>query len=395
MSRKNAKMFNKKKKYKGYLLFLTKYICAAAKTIKKDRILLMEKKIYRLGIIGYGGMAGNHKKQLDKGEVRVKIKGVYDIDPSRAELAKEQGFLAYSSAEELLSDSEIDIVLVATTNETHMYYAIKALEAGKHVICEKPVTLSSAELEKITEAAKKAGKIFTVDQNRRFNRDYINACRVINSGFLGKPYLIESRVEGSRGVPEGWRTDKSKGGGMMYDWGVHMIDQIMYMTDEKVVNVFCKMYSINYPDVDDNFRLTLTFESGFTAHIEISTNNFITKPRFYIYGKEGTAVINDWDGVGKAVKKLKEDNKWGREIQPVKAGPTKTMAPRDPSTLETLELTEPQDVEDNLNPVYRQLVDAIEGKELLIKPSQAMRVVKVMEAAFESDKTGEAIKTNI
>ena len=362
---------------------------------QKGNRVLMEKKIYKLGIIGYGGMAGNHKKQLDKGDVRVCLKGVYDIDPSRLELAKEQGFTAYPSAQALLSDSEIDIVLVATTNETHKDYAIKALEAGKHVICEKPVTLSSAELEEIMAAAEKAGRIFTVDQNRRFNRDYINACRIIKSGFLGKPYLIESRVEGSRGVPEGWRTDKNKGGGMMLDWGVHLIDQIMYMTDEKVVNVFCKMYSINYPDVDDNFRLTLTFESGLTSHIEVSTNNFITKPRFYIYGTEGTAVINDWDGTGTAIKKLSEDNKWEREIQPVKAGPTKTMAPRDPSTLETLELTEPEGVEDNLNPVYRQLVDAIEGKELLIKPSQAMRVMKVMEAAFKSSESGETIKTEI
>ena len=153
-------------------------------------------KIYNLGIIGYGGMAGNHNRQLFKGNVRVKIKGVYDIDESRLEVAKEQGHIAYSSKEELLADKDIDIVLVATTNETHAELAIEALRAGKHVICEKPVTMSSAELEDIIAVAKECGKIFTVDQNRRVNRDFVNVWRTIDSGVIGKPYVIEFRVEG-------------------------------------------------------------------------------------------------------------------------------------------------------------------------------------------------------
>lgn len=352
-------------------------------------------KIYNLGIIGYGGMAGNHNRQLSQGNVRVRIKGVFDINEERMLVAKEQGYIAYESKDALLSDPEIDIVLVATTNDCHKSLSIEALRAGKHVICEKPVTMSSDELVEIMEVAKECGKVFTVDQNRRFNRDFINVWRTIDSGVIGKPYVIESRVEGSRGMPEGWRTTKALGGGMMYDWGVHLIDQVMYMTKEKVTNIFCKMYYINYSEVEDNFRLTMTFESGLTAHIEISTNNFITHPRFYVLGTEGTMVVTDWDGTGKVVKKLCDDNTWDTEIKTVKAGPTKTMAPRDPSTVQVIELTEPEDVRDNLDPVYEQLVDAIEGKELLIKPEETLRVMKVMEAAFESADKGIAINCNI
>jgi len=182
---------------------------------------------------------------------------------------------------------------------------------------------------------------------------------------------------------------------MMYDWGVHLIDQLMYMTNSPVTEVYCKMYSIHYPEVDDNFRLLLTFANGLTANIEISTNNFITHPRFYAFGTEGTLVITDWDGTGKVVKKLCDDNQWSPEITKVKAGPTKTMAPRDPRTVEVIELTEPKDVVDNLDPVYEQLVAAIEGAELSIKPEQALRVVKVMEAAFASAETGEAIQLDV
>lgn len=352
-------------------------------------------KIYNLGIIGYGGMAGNHNRQLSQGNVRVRIKGVYDINSERMEVAKEQGYIAYESKEALLGDPDIDIVLVATTNDCHKSLSIEALRAGKHVLCEKPVTMSSEELIEIMEVAKECNRVFTVDQNRRVNRDFVNMWRTIDSGVIGKPYVIESRVEGSRGMPEGWRTTKALGGGMMYDWGVHLIDQMMYMTKEKVTNIFCKMYYINYDEVEDNFRLTMTFESGLTAHIEISTNNFINHPRFYVLGTEGTMVITDWDGTGKVVKKLCDDNTWGAEIKTVKAGPTKTMAPRDPSTVQVIELTEPKDVKDNLDPVYEQLVDAIEGKELLIKPEETLRVMKVMEAAFESAEKGIAINTTI
>lgn len=349
-------------------------------------------KIYNLGIIGYGGMAGNHRRQLEQQNVRVKLKGVFDIDESRLEVAKEQGYVAYSSKEELLNDEEIDIVLVATTNETHRDLAIEALRAGKHVICEKPVTMTSAELEDIIAVSKECGKVFTVDQNRRYNRDFINAWNTIDSGIIGKPYIIESRVQGSRGMPGGWRTNKAQGGGMMFDWGVHLIDQIMHMNKSRVLSVYCKMYSINYPDVDDNFHLVMTFEDGLTALIEISTNNFITHPRFYVLGTEGTMTITDWDGTGKVVRKLCNDENWGTEIKKVKAGPTKTMAPRDPSTVEEILLTELKDVSDNLDPVYEQFVDAIEGKPLLITPEQALRVVRVMEAAFLSNQRNEVIK---
>ncbi len=353
------------------------------------------KEQYKLGIIGFGGMAGHHYTQLSKGNTKVSLKGVFDIDPSRMEAAKEKGLECYSSREELLTDAEIDIVLVAATNDVHKEIVIDALNHGKHVLCEKPATTNSADLLEIMEVAKSKGLVFTVDQNRRKNKDFILMRKCVEEGLIGKPYVFESRVEGSRGLPKGWRETKALGGGMMYDWGVHLIDQMMYMIDEPVVNVFCKMYSVHYPEVDDNFRLTITFESGITAHIEVSTNNFINHPRWYVLGTDGTLQIDDWSCEGKIVKPKSRENEWAPEIAKVKAGPTKTMAPRDPGTVEVIKLSEPENVEDNLDPVYRQMVDAIEGGELTIKPEQILRVIKVMEAAFLSHETGEAIKTNI
>ena len=354
------------------------------------------KKIYNLAMIGFGGMAGHHCTQLLKKNVPVNIIGIYDIKEERMQAARERGLDTYPSKEALLSDERVDIVLVATYNTTHADLAIEALKAGKHVLCEKPVTIESADLERIMKTAKECGKVFGVDQNRRFNKDYILVKRVLESGAIGMPYVIESRVEGSRGMPEGWRCTKALGGGMMLDWGVHLIDQIVMMYEEsKITDVYCKMYSVNYPEVDDNFRLTMTLDNGVTAQIEVSTNNFITHPRWYILGKEGTLQIDDWACNGKVMKPLSVQNTWSAEIAPDRAGPSKTMAKRDPSTVEITELSAPTDVEDNLDPVYRQFIHAIEGGELTIKPEQCLRVVKIMEAAFLSAQTGKSIETSI
>lgn len=353
-------------------------------------------KTYKAGIIGYGGMAGHHEKVMRVDYDRMKLKGIFDLDEKRRKVAEEQGYYPYSSKEELIYDPEIDVVIIATTNEAHKDLAIEALKAGKHVICEKPVTLSSADLEEIMEVAKNCDAVFTIDQNRRTNHDFVMMRRQVESGIIGKPYVIESRVEGSRGMPTGWRTIKRLGGGMMLDWGVHLIDQIMYMIPEKVVNVFCKMYSIDYPEVDDNFRLTMTFESGLTAHIEVSTNNYITHPRWYVLGETGTLVVDDWNCTGKIVRCIDKEDVWEEEIVYTKAGPTKTMAPRNPNSTETITLSEPTDVVDNLTVVYNQLLDCVEGKaDLTIKPEQALRVMKVMEASRLSHETAQAIKTDI
>lgn len=354
------------------------------------------KETYQLGIVGFGGMAGHHYTQISKENTKIRIGGVYDINPERMNVAKEKGLKLYESLEAMLADPQIDIVLCSCYNHHHKDVVIRALDAGKHVLCEKPATLSSEDMLEMMETAKRCGKVFTIDHNRRVNKDFVAMRRAVESGVIGKPYLIESRVEGSRGLPEGWRDTKSMGGGMMYDWGVHLIDQMLYMIDEKVVNVFCKMYQVNYAEVDDAFHLVLTFESGLTCYLEVATNNFITHPRWYVLGKEGSLQIDDWACNGRIVKCLQRENTWGSEIKPIKAGPTKTMAPRDPSTVETIPITAPEDVIDNLDPVYEQMIHAIEGTaELTIKPEEALRVIRVMEAAFLSAESGETVKTVI
>ena len=108
-------------------------------------------------IIGYGGMGGWHGSFLQNSDV-VNLMGIYDIKPSRCEAAEAKGIHAYASLEELLADPQIDFITIATPNDFHKPIALQAFAAGKHVISEKPVALSSADLQEMIDAANAAAK---------------------------------------------------------------------------------------------------------------------------------------------------------------------------------------------------------------------------------------------
>ncbi len=351
---------------------------------------------HKLGIIGFGGMGRHHFDQLQKFG-RLTVKGAYDISPTACEAAAARGVCVYSSLEDILGDDELDMILISATNDVHKSLSIAAMRAGKNVICEKPVTMNSEDLEEIMAVAKETGKVFTVNQNRRTNGDFVLVKRALENRIIGKPLVIESRVEGSRGMPTGWRTLKAYGGGMMLDWGVHLIDQLLYMIgDEKVTQVYCKMLSIQYPEVDDNFHLMITFESGLVAIVEVGTNHYVPHPRWYVMAEEGTLQIDGWDCNGRIIRCIDKEDVWGEEIFYTKAGPTKTMAPRGEKSVETIPLSYPDDLFDSLCVSYDQFIDAIEGKaELTITAEQTMRVMKVMEAAFVSAEEKRSVDVNI
>ena len=344
----------------------------------------MKKKV---AVIGYGGMGGWHCEHLQNSDV-AELAGIYDIKEERRELARSRGIRAYESFEEVLADPEVDILTLAIPNDCHKEDAILGLRAGKNVISEKPVTLSSADLQEMIDAANETGKLFTVHQNRRWDADFLSMKEIYESGSLGPVFNIESRVHGSRGIPGDWRQLPEHGGGMMLDWGVHLIDQILQMIPEKIHTVYAVMDHVTNELVDDGFKLDIRFESGLLVRVEVGTSNFINLPRWYMQGRDGTAIIYDWDLSGKIVRCENWDEK---DVVPVvtAAGLTKTMAPRDESTIAEHDVPKPNpDVHD----FYRNVCKAIDGLEpQLVTHPQMMRVMKLMEAAFESDRQGQVI----
>jgi predicted dehydrogenase len=349
---------------------------------------------HKMAIIGYGGMGSWHAENVSSRIDNISVKGIFDIQKNAQEKAQSQGLHIYKSLEELLADTEIDLVTIATPNDSHKAYAISLLEAGKNVICEKPVTMNVTELEEIIAAAKKSGKVFSVHQNRRWDKDFVIIKTILNQGGLNNPYFIESRVQGSRGAMHGWRGHKINGGGMVLDWGVHLLDQFLNLIDSPVVSVLAHLFNLYSDEVEDNIKILLRFENGVSALCEMSTNCLINNPRWHVSCIDGTAVIEDWSCTGKIVK-LKSDSQmnWSEDIVYTEAGPTRTMAPRPEYTTEVLTLPE---VTTDWSDYYKNIVNVIDGlEELIVKPEQSLRVMKVIEKVFESEKSGMGVKCHI
>ncbi|MGX7420025.1 Gfo/Idh/MocA family protein [Carnobacterium gallinarum] len=348
----------------------------------------MSQKKYSVVIVGFGGMGHYHSTLIKKNDV-LEVTGVYDVKQERLDYGIELGYQAYPNLAEVLADKKVDVVLIATPNDVHSEIAIAALEAGKHVICEKPVTLSSQEFIEIDAVAKKVNKVFMTHQNRRWDEDFLIVKEMYDQQSIGDIFQIESRVHGANGIPGDWRHEAAHGGGMLLDWGVHLLDQMLYMVDSKIISVRAELSFILGDEVDDGFISTLTFENGVTAIVEVGTTNYISLPRWYVKGTEGTALIEDWSMKGKMVKRNWDAEKV--EPKPIQAGVglTKTMAPPSEEATNTLDLPQPQQ---NSQSFYDNFASVIEEKaEPIVKNTEVLRNLRLIEAVFEAARTNQII----
>ncbi|MHA0855547.1 Gfo/Idh/MocA family protein [Paenibacillus sp. CMAA1364] len=343
---------------------------------------------YHLAIIGYGGMGDYHTQLIDKVE-QITVTGVFDIVELRMKLAESKGYRAYDSLQSMLTDETVDIVLIATPNDVHKELAIQALRAGKHVVCEKPVTITSSDLLEIMKVAEEENRIFMVHQNRRWDEDFLIIKDIVDKRKIGEVFHLESRVQGANGIPGDWRQLKAYGGGMLLDWGVHLLDQLLLLTDSKIESVSANLSTILGTEVDDGFTSYIRFKDGLTAVIEVGTTNYIKLPRWYVKGLEGTAVILDWDLSGEIVKNNPAVDKV--EPIPIQAGRglTKTMAP--PSEESTVRLPIER-ISDSGQEFYSNLVAVIEGiNEPAVKNEEVYRVLVLIETIFEAAETNSVI----
>lgn len=340
-----------------------------------------------LAIIGYGGMGRAHTVHVSTHE-SVELLGIYDIAEEPCALAEANGLHVYPSYEAVLADPRVELITVAIPNHLHKDVCIQAMQAGKHVICEKPVALDHGQLQEMINTALENHVIFTVDQNRRWDPDFLTAKYIYQQGILGNTFRIESRVHGSRGIPGDWRNRKECGGGMILDWGVHLLDQLLQLTKQKIRSVFATVSYVTNEECDDGFTATITFEDGLIAIVEVGTSNFIKLPRWYILGENGSAVIEDWQQNGRIVMVSDWEN---RDAKPVVAGVgvTKTMAPRTDDTIQTYPL--PLQTRD-IKEFYANVAASVRGQESpLITHAELMRVMRLMEAIMESAAQNKVI----
>ena len=162
-----------------------------------------------IGIIGCGKIAQvRHLPEYEQNP-GAHIAGLYDLNQERAQaLAAQYGAKAYESYEALLADPAIDAVSVCSANVSHAEIAVAALEAGKHVLCEKPMATTLEDCERMVAAAQKSGKYLMIDQNQRLAGAHRKARELIRAGAIGKPLTFRTAFR--HGGPETWSVDPGK-----------------------------------------------------------------------------------------------------------------------------------------------------------------------------------------
>lgn len=353
---------------------------------------------HKIGYIGFGGIAAGYHYDVaaDRKDVCPNIEpyAVYDVRQSQRDLALERGLLAYDNLEDFLANDEIDVIVVATPNQFHCELACKALEAGKHVICEKPAAMSTEEFRIMSDTSKKCGKLLLVHQNRRTDRDFMVLKHAKDTGRLGKIYTIESKFCG--GLMKGWRCFEDHGGGLLLDWGVHLIDQMVYLMNEPVKSVYAQLRNDKSLEVDDYMNVELVFESGTRTRVIVSGVFLAPYNRFEVQAEKGVLWTEKiWQETANfrksenaqwtvdVVDAYNEDGAYKRESKYITEDVEKITLPDD----------DVHYLQDWATYSYKDMIDTIDGKaEMNVTHEQVMTTLRILEAAFESSKTGKIIE---
>lgn len=309
---------------------------------------------------------GKHHADAIRATPGLEVHGVFDVDPARRSAASEEqpGAVIYDSYDQMLADDGVDLVVLITPHDTHAPLSVQASRAGKHVVTEKVMCLNTKEADEMIEAAAAANRLLTVYQNRRWDGDYLTVRRVMESGLLGEVFSIESSVNGWW-FPAGWRGEKKRGGGMVYDWGAHLADQLVQlMLPSRPKQVFATFHSGGHAvDIETQTTISVLFDNSVMAQIDVGCVSHFTRPRWLVRGHSAALKMPDWEtaqlkgvfsGVSGDLSVDVEKGKWANFYSNLSA---------------------------HLN----------EGEKIAVDPAEVRIAIGILEAAFESGRTGASV----
>jgi scyllo-inositol 2-dehydrogenase (NADP+) len=291
---------------------------------------------------------------------------------------------AYEHFDELLADTRVELVVLATPNDLHAPQAIAALEAGKHVVTDKPMCLDLAQADAMIDAANQAGRVLSVFQNRRWDSDYLTVKRLLQEQTLGK--LVYAQLAwGQFGAPGSWRGEAERGGGKFVDLGAHMIDQALQLASSPLQRVYARFSDAGLPnDVEDHAHCILSFADGSDVHIVTSSLARLQMPRWYVLGTEGALEKHGVDPqerfmiAGNIDAATEDESLWPRVSRAV-AGQTTQMVV--------------QPVAGRWRSYYENVGAAIRGRAELAVTAQSVRqVMAVLDASRTSVRTGQSVE---
>ncbi|HLX90032.1 MAG TPA: Gfo/Idh/MocA family oxidoreductase [Puia sp.] len=348
-------------------------------------------KTIQVGLIGYG-MGGQlfHAPFIDAID-GLNLKKIRTTKPEQIELAKKRypNVMVVSDVEEIFKDSSIELVVITTPNHLHFPIARKALMDEKHVVIDKPFTVSTAEADELIELAKIQGRILSVFQSRRFDSDFRTVQQVVGGGLLGNIVEIESRYDRFRNFlkPNVWKEEAIPGTGLLYDLGSHLIDQALTLFGPpSELTAFVNKQRAGTL-IDDNFEIILhypkikaTLKSGMLVREQLF--------RFALFGDQGIFVKRGMDVQEEALKagfEPKSSPTWGIEPETI-WGIIHTTTSR--STVNGTVESIPGDYRIYYKNIYDSIVTQV---PLQVTAQQARQVIRIIELAFRSSEEKKTI----
>ncbi len=335
-------------------------------------------------VVGYGGAGKKFHAYLVSLTPRMNVYGVVSgRQEGRDQARQDHDCKTFETIEQALDDPQVDLMILATPNHTHVDLAIQCLDAGKHVVTDKVMALSLVDCDRMLAAARSNEKLLTVFQNRRFDGDYLTVRKLMDDGDLGDVRWIEMAWQGFRPMG-GWRSEAAKGGGRYYDLGAHLVDQMCMLLPGAVQSVYCRMHhDYESTDTESEALLVVTFEGGRTGVCDFSSMAAIAKPRFYVRGTGGTF------------------RKYGIDPQEaaMKAGDIDS-AREDPDNYGTFADAQGSRTVETLPGRWRNYYENIaavllDGAEPVVKPHELRRQIGILDAGVQSAAGGLVEKVDL
>ncbi|MBN1935588.1 MAG: Gfo/Idh/MocA family oxidoreductase [Anaerolineae bacterium] len=331
----------------------------------------------RVGIAGQGRSGwGIHARLIEPLDELFKVVAVADrLESRQQEAAARLGCRTYSDLESMLQDDEVELVVNSLPSHLHPDGSIKALRAGKHVVCEKPMAARVADADRMIAAAQQAGRVLTIFQNYRYDADFVKVQEVIASGKLGRIVQIRTAWHGF-GRRWDWQTLQKYDGGSLNNTGPHPIDMSLLLFGPTKPEVFCHLERVmTLGDAEDHVKLILHGPGAPMVEVEITSACAYGQDMWLVMGAQGT------------LSGSRRELRW-KYIDPARFEPRQVDERPTPDrsyNRETLDWTEETWTSaEHTGPghtgFYLDLYESIRhGKPLAITPESVRRQVEVLE----------------
>lgn len=331
----------------------------------------------RVGVIGYGGAFNMGRQHLSEmRDAGMTPAAVAEIDPKRLEVAEQDfpGIGRYTSVAQMLRKSDVDLVTIITPHNTHAKLAAQCLRAGRHVVCEKPFAITTAECDRMVRTAQRHKRVVSTYHNRHWDGCIRQALATVKRGRkIGDIVRIEAHMGQWRQPGDWWRSSKSISGGVLYDWGVHLLEYALQLIDAPIAEVsgfahegfWASKTAWKKDTTEDEGFLTVRFDGG--PWLTVCITNIDAKPKegcMEITGTKGTYVF------------------WMRKWKLIQPRPGKEPV-----------VTEGDNPPGEGWRFYRNVAAHLTKREpLVITPQWARRPIHVLDLACRSARAARALK---